>query len=357
MNAPADGTRTRHARPDTVPSGTPFTLGFLSHGTTSGRTPTEHYAQILDVIQAAEDLGYDSAWIAQHHLSDGVGVPSPLVAFAAASARTSRIEFGTAITTIPLEDPLRLAEDAAVLWSLSDGRVQLGLGSGGANQEAFTAFGIHQQDARAVGDRNTDALRRALLGETIADTELTLQPSAPGLAARLWRATSSPDRAASIAQDGDGLLIGTAFHDPRTVQRPLIDSYLAAWPHRTAPRVGAVRAVWPATDRATALEQLAPAYQTRSGLSWNRDGSRSTADVAASLNVHYGTADEVIDSLLADPALFPFVDTFIPVVDHAFTPVADVLRRLEIIATQIAPALGWVHPDRRPAALPQEAVA
>ncbi|MFZ4894910.1 LLM class flavin-dependent oxidoreductase [Plantibacter sp. Mn2098] len=323
---------------------TPFKLGFLSHGTASGKTPREHYRQVLDVIQAAEDLGYDGAWIAQHHLSGDIGVSSPLVTFAAAAARTSRIEFGTAITTIPLEDPLRLAEDAAVLDALSGGRFQLGLGSGGANQPAFTAFGIDAEEARAIGDDNTQALRSALLGEPIRDTGLVLQPPAPGIADRIWRSTSSPDRAVRIARDGDGLLLGTAFHDPLTVQRPLLDRYLGAWTHAAAPRVGIVRAVWPAADRQQALAEIAPAYEQRGTLRWAADGDRTTAEIAASLNVHLGSVDEVVASLAADPALFPFADYFIPVVDHAFTPVDDVIRRLEVIATEIAPAFGWVAP-------------
>ncbi|MGG7463009.1 LLM class flavin-dependent oxidoreductase [Plantibacter sp. YIM 135347] len=332
---------TDHAAPK------PFKLGFLSHGTASGRTPGEHYRQVLDVIQAAEDLGYDGAWIAQHHLSTDIGVSSPLVTFAAAAARTSRIEFGTAITTIPLEDPLRLAEDVAVLDALSGGRFQLGLGSGGANQGAFTAFGLDSEEARAIGDEKTAALRSALRGEPIRDTGLVLQPPAASVADRIWRSTSSPERAARIAADGDGLLLGTAFHDPLTVQRPLLDRYLGAWNHEAAPRVGVVRAIWPAVDRERALAEIAPAYAQRGSLRWAADGDRSTAEIAASLNVHFGSVEEIVASLATDPALFPFADYLIPVVDHAFTPVDDVIRRLEIIATEIAPAFGWVPPGAR----------
>ncbi|MGP4882897.1 LLM class flavin-dependent oxidoreductase, partial [Klebsiella pneumoniae] len=80
----------------------------------------------------AERLGFDSAWIAQHHFHEQEGgLPSPLVFLAHVAAQTDRIRLGTAIITLPMENPLRVAEDAAVLDLLTDGRLEVGFGSGG----------------------------------------------------------------------------------------------------------------------------------------------------------------------------------------------------------------------------------
>lgn len=330
----------------------PFKLGFLTHGQYAGVSPEEHYDRLLEIIVAAEELGYDGAWLAQHHFARHTGVPSPLVLLAAAATRTRTIELGTAITTVTLENPVRLAEDAAVLDAISHGRLQLGLGSGGANRSIFGAFGIDAEDKDLVTAEHTRRYREVVRGDIVhtieADPErgiaepieATLQPRRPELADRIWRSTSSVERAARIGTDGDGLLLGTANHDPLTTQRPILDSYLQALPAGVQPRVGTVRAFWPATDAETALTQIAPAYEE--GRGWGGLGQgRSTREIADSLNVHYGSVDEVIAGIRNDPALLPWSDYVIPVVDHQHTPTDEVIHRLELIATQVAPAFGW----------------
>ncbi|MHC9043159.1 LLM class flavin-dependent oxidoreductase [Microbacterium saperdae] len=322
----------------------PFKLGFLTHVNGYGQTPSQAYAGLLDLIEAAEDLGFDGAFVAQHHFqADRVGLPSPFVLLAAAAVRTSRIELGTAISTLPLEDPLRFAEDAAVLDELSGGRVQLGLGTGGANRPAFAAFGVPDADAR---DRFDDALgfvHAALDGRPVRDTDLTLQPAVPTLRERLWQATSRQEQASRAARDGDGLFIGTFIHRPEEEQLPLIRAYRAAWTGAGEPRVGAARAVFPASSRADALADLGRGFTTfreRVGR-FAEIADLDDAQLAARINVHYGSTEDVVESIRRDPALLGHVDYFFPVVQHEASTVAEEIRRLEIIATEIAPALGW----------------
>lgn len=83
--------------------------------------PAEIYARGLSLFQTAEELGFDVGWVAQHHAHKEGGLPSPLVFLSAAAARTSRLRLATGIITLPLEHPLRLAEDAAVLDVLAGG--------------------------------------------------------------------------------------------------------------------------------------------------------------------------------------------------------------------------------------------
>jgi hypothetical protein len=87
----------------------------------------ERYRLAAEQIAHAEQLGFDAAWVAQHHFHEHEGgLPSPFVFLGHLAARTSRIRLGTGIVTLPLELPVRVAEDAIVLDLLSAGRLELG---------------------------------------------------------------------------------------------------------------------------------------------------------------------------------------------------------------------------------------
>src|SRR5579884_1750889 len=120
--------------------------------------PAEIYARGLTLFQTAEELGFDSAWVAQHHAHMDGGLPSPLVFLSAVAARTRRIALATGIITLPLEQPIRLAEDAAVLDALSGGRLELGFGSGG-NEVTFALFGQKLDERQQAYDRAFAAVR------------------------------------------------------------------------------------------------------------------------------------------------------------------------------------------------------
>jgi alkanesulfonate monooxygenase SsuD/methylene tetrahydromethanopterin reductase-like flavin-dependent oxidoreductase (luciferase family) len=123
-----------------TPAPAPFRLGFLSHLHGSA-APQQLYRDYVELFVAAEELGFDSGWVAQHHFDASAGrLPSPFTFLAAVAERTHRIHLGTAVVTLPLEDPIRVAEDAAVLDALSGSRVELGVGSG-TDPAVFAAFG------------------------------------------------------------------------------------------------------------------------------------------------------------------------------------------------------------------------
>jgi alkanesulfonate monooxygenase SsuD/methylene tetrahydromethanopterin reductase-like flavin-dependent oxidoreductase (luciferase family) len=321
-----------------------FKLGFLTHVHGPGKDTATVLRELLEVFTAAEELGFDGGWVAQHHFRTDFGrLPSPLVLFGAVAARAPRLRLGTAVTVLPLEDPLRLAEDAAVLDAFSNGALELGLGTGGANHDAFSAFGLDPQHRRERFDDHLRVLRSALRGEPLPGGQV-LQPPAPTLAGRLWQSTSDTERAAGIGRGGDGLLLGTAVHDPLTVQRPLAEAYLEA---ASRPRFGIVRAVFPAKDKQAARDDLAPALEIhrRNFIEHGHTelANLSTEDYLARINVHHGAPDEVAESLRADPALLGLLNPeswFLPVVQHELSDVDSDIERLRLIATEIAPALG-----------------
>ncbi|MFM0740191.1 LLM class flavin-dependent oxidoreductase [Paraburkholderia xenovorans] len=293
----------------------------------------------LALIEAAEALGFDSAWVAQHHFGRETGrLPSPLVLLAAASRRTSRIALGTGVIVLPLETPLRVAEDAAVLDALSAGRLQLGFGAG-FEPDVFDVFG-RTFDARAIDQANAlAALRDAFDGVPLGEAGATLQPPAPTLSARIWQATSGVE---AVARNGHGLIVArSAQHG----EAALIARYRRAWTEAHAPRIALVRAVIPGADTARVDAQLAPDILNYAARLAQAHGAPAPqqADVARLLDqfgVLRGAPDAIVAALRDDPAREGITDLVVQVQTFS-TSLDDALQRLETVARTIAPALGW----------------
>jgi alkanesulfonate monooxygenase SsuD/methylene tetrahydromethanopterin reductase-like flavin-dependent oxidoreductase (luciferase family) len=115
------------------------------------------YGFSLEMCEEAELLGADSVWLTEHHLFDDDYLPQPLTFAAAVAARTSRVRIGTGILIAPLHRPVEIAEQAAVVDILSDGRLDLGMGAGYRVPE----YELYGADI-AVRYRATDATAREL---------------------------------------------------------------------------------------------------------------------------------------------------------------------------------------------------
>lgn len=111
------------------------------------RLPQEVYREVLDLFVYGEQLGIDGAWIAEHHFSDYGTVGGPAVFLAALAARTTTLDIGVAVSVLPFHDPLRIAEDYAVLDVISNGRLKFGVGRGYQPRE-FAGFHIGMGEAR-----------------------------------------------------------------------------------------------------------------------------------------------------------------------------------------------------------------
>jgi alkanesulfonate monooxygenase SsuD/methylene tetrahydromethanopterin reductase-like flavin-dependent oxidoreductase (luciferase family) len=125
------------------------------------RPSPEHYARSLELIEEAERLGGAYVFLGEHHLSPDGYIPQPLTFAAAIAARTTQIRIGTEVLLASIRHPLHIAEEAAVIDVLSNGRVELGLGSGYVPKE-FDAFGVDRASRFTLLDRAVTEVRRLL---------------------------------------------------------------------------------------------------------------------------------------------------------------------------------------------------
>ena len=310
----------------------------------------ERYRLATQQIVQAEKCGFDSAWIAQHHFHEGEGgLPAPFVFLAHAAAHTSRIRLGTGIVTLPLELPIRVAEDAAVTDLMSGGRLEVGVGPGG-NLTAFTAFGLESDQRHALFDNNLALLKTAWSGGTLSGGD-KLYPSSPTLVERIWQATFTVSGARRAGLAGDGLMLSrTQPRSPEApqasladIQNPMLDAYLEALPKGVEPRILASRTIFVADDHNEAMrlaEIGLSRMRHRLAATGNFASGSLVGDLIRAMDVHIGTPDEVIASLQADSTLQRSTDLTMQV--HSIDPPHPyILRSIELFAGKVAPALGW----------------
>ena len=118
----------------------------------AGYSERQRYQDIMAQIELGDALGLDTAWLGELHFSRAFStLADPLMVLAAAAQRARRIRLGTAVTLLPLHNPVKTAEQAATADLLSDGRLELGVGRGTAPIH-YAGYDIPQEESR-------DALR------------------------------------------------------------------------------------------------------------------------------------------------------------------------------------------------------
>ena len=122
-------------------------------------THAEMFRRQLAEVELAERIGIDQIWFFEHHLQPTAPVPSPNLLIAAASQRTRHIRFASMVNILPFRHPLLVAEEAAMLDNLTEGRLDMGLGRGLRPPE-FEAFGVDQAQSREMFLESFEIIRR-----------------------------------------------------------------------------------------------------------------------------------------------------------------------------------------------------
>jgi alkanesulfonate monooxygenase SsuD/methylene tetrahydromethanopterin reductase-like flavin-dependent oxidoreductase (luciferase family) len=145
-----------------------------------GSTHAEMFRRQLEEVELAERIGIDQIWFFEHHLNPTGPCPSPNLLIAAAARTTRRIRFASMVNILPFRHPLLVAEEAAMLDNLTDGRFDMGLGRGLRPPE-FAAFGVDQQQSREMFLESFDVIRRVFADEIFAHRgkHWTLRKDAP----------------------------------------------------------------------------------------------------------------------------------------------------------------------------------
>ena len=328
----------------------PKRLGFFTR-LLDQADPTERYRLATAQIIHAERFGFDSAWIAQHHFhEDEGGLPAPFVFLAQVAAQTTRIRLGTGIVTLPLELPIRVAEDSAVLDLMCGGRLEVGVGGGG-NLSSYAAFGQNSAERATLLAGHLQVLRDAWAGRPLPGGGDQLYPANPSLVERVWQATFTVDGARRAGAAGDGLMLSRTQPRPANaadlslakIQNPMIDAYMEALPEGREPRILASRTVFVADDNKEALrfaEIGLGRHRARLARLGRATGDGSLDAMIAAMDVHLGTSDNVIASLQTDSTLARATDVAVQV--HSIDPPHPfILRSIELVAEVVAPALGW----------------
>lgn len=306
----------------------------------------ELYADIEAQAVVADQLGFDAIWLAEHHFEVYGKLPNPLLYLARLSALTQQIQLGTAVVEAPHYNPLRLAEDTALLDLLSGGRVRLGVGSGARNKpQEFARFGTQLQDKSARTLETLAVLQQAFddglvdyKGKFFKYQQVEINPRPLQSAQRLIWVAASDSTVALAAQHGYGLLVPRV--GPGAKHRELIERYRAALGGK-AGRVAQLRFVYVAETTREAHEQTRRTFERYAqydcGVTW--DGRTDNAQYDAlrqQMNMTIGTPDEVTAQLQQWQAEYAF-DEIICQVYAAGTQHADALRSIELLGREVAP--------------------
>jgi alkanesulfonate monooxygenase SsuD/methylene tetrahydromethanopterin reductase-like flavin-dependent oxidoreductase (luciferase family) len=135
------------------------------------------YRENLEQIAWSEELGFESVWLSEHHVTDEGYLPSVFPMLAAIAERTSTMRIGSAILLGPFQHPIRFAEDVAVLDQLSAGRLDVGLGLGYREAE-FEALGVPRSERARRTEELVEVARRVWADGTVTPPPFQ-QPEPP----------------------------------------------------------------------------------------------------------------------------------------------------------------------------------
>ena len=308
------------------------------------------YRETLDQAAYAEELGFASIWLSEHHFSAEGYLPSLPVVLGALAERTSVARLGTAVLLAPLHHPLRLAEDLAVVDQVCAGRLDVGLAPGYKPSE-FAVLGVPKHERGARTDETIEILQLAWRGETFSykgehfqfDNVVVAPPPVQQPGPPIWVGGSSMAAARRAARHG------VCFMPDSGAGLDVFDAYRSQLPATAGPpRVATNRVLFAAGSRDKAWEICGShlLYQFNAYRRWFSDaGDDDThgdelTDPGVLSPEHYfvGTPDDILASIQESQQRLGYEELVFWARPPGM-PIELSTASLELIARHVLPAL------------------
>jgi putative FMN-dependent luciferase-like monooxygenase len=339
-----------------------FTVGDVTLDPTNGSTPTEHerIKAMVTIALKAEEVGLDVFATGEHHNPPFVP-SSPTTMLGYIAARTERLLLSTSTTLITTNDPVKIAEDFAMLQHLADGRVDLMLGRGNTGP-VYPWFGQDIREGIPLTVENYGLLQR-LWREDVVDWEGKFRTPLQGFTSTprpldgvppfVWHGSiRSPEIAEIAAYYGDGFFANHIFW-PKEHYLRLINFYrerYAHYGHGTAEQaiVGLGGQVFLHRNSQDAVRQFRPYFDNAPVYGHGP----SLEDFTEQTPLTVGSPQEVIDKTLTFREHFGDYQRQLFLMDHAGLPLKTVLEQLDLLGAEVVPVLRKELDALRPAGVP-----
>ncbi|GAB2521617.1 LLM class flavin-dependent oxidoreductase [Paramicrobacterium agarici] len=340
-----------------------FSVGDITQDPTTGRTPTDasRLSDVLTIAQHAEDVGLDVFAMGEHH-NPPFFPSSPVAINSYLAAKTSRIILSTATTLITTNDPVRLAEDYAMLQHLSGGRMDLVLGRGNTGP-VYPWFGEDIRQGIPLAIEKYGLLHK-LWREEYVDwegqfrTPLQGFQSTPrpldGVPPFVWHGSiRSPQIAEQAAYYGDGFFANHIFWPASHTQR-MIGLYrqrFEHYGHGSADQaiVGLGGQVFMRKNSQDAVREFRPYFDNAPVYGHGPSLEEFTSQTPLTV----GSPQEVIDRTLGFRDYVGDYQRQLFLMDHAGLPLKTVLEQLDLLGEEVVPVLRREFARVRPSHVPE----
>ncbi|MCA1221238.1 LLM class flavin-dependent oxidoreductase [Streptomyces sp. 8L] len=339
-----------------------FTVGDVTADPTTGRTPSEHerIKAMVAIARKAEEVGLDVFATGEHHNPPFVP-SSPTTMLGYIAATTERLILSTSTTLITTNDPVKIAEDFAMLQHLAGGRVDLMMGRGNTGP-VYPWFGKDIRQGIPLAIENY-ALLHQLWREDVVDwsgkfrTPLQGFTSTPrpldGVPPFVWHGSiRSPEIAEQAAYYGDGFFANNIFWPKQHFQK-LIELYrrrYAHYGHGTPEQalVGLGGQVFMRAKSQDAIREFRPYFDNAPVYGHGPSLEEFTEQTPLTV----GSPQEVIEKTLTFRETFGDYQRQLFLMDHAGLPLKTVLEQLDLLGEEVVPVLRKEFAAGRPADVP-----
>ncbi|GAA2839276.1 LLM class flavin-dependent oxidoreductase [Kribbella solani] len=339
-----------------------FSVGDVTANPTTGTTVSEgeRIKAMVAIALKAEEVGLDVFAQGEHHNPPFVP-SSPTTQLAYVAARTSKIVLSTSTTLITTNDPVKIAEDYAMLQHLADGRVDLMMGRGNTGP-VYPWFGQDIRNGIALAVENYALLRR-LWREDVVDWEGKFRTPLQGFTATprplddvppfVWHGSiRSPEIAEQAAYYGDGFFHNNIFW-PISHTKQMIDLYRRRFEHyghgaADQAIVGLGGQIFMRKNSQDAVREFRPYFDNAPVYGHGP----SLEDFSRETPLTVGSPQEVIERTLSFREHFGDYQRQLFLIDHAGLPLKTVLEQLDILGEEVVPVLRKEFAALKPAHVP-----